>query len=160
MRVRVTRYFEWNSCPVAEELADICFDRVARKIEEGTEIVNLRAYFLTVARLVYWEWLKRPGQATGLDDVHEIPDELPSVDEQKEVRLSCLDECLDELPADSRELILEYYQDDGRAKIERRKKMAAKLGVPLNALRIRAHRIRNILEKCVRKCSESRNETD
>jgi DNA-directed RNA polymerase specialized sigma24 family protein len=161
MRVKLTRYFEWNSCSAPEHEVDTCVDRVARRIEEGTEIVNLRAYFFTVAHLVFLESLKRRGLAgPALDDIPEVADDPPTLDEQKEGRLSCLDECLDQLPTANRELILEYYEHDGREKIERRKKMAAERGIPLNALRIRAHRIRNGLEKCVRKCLGSRNETD
>ncbi len=58
------------------------------------------------------------------------------------------------LPAENRELIIEYYQEEKRAKIDRRKNLAERLGVPLNALRIRAHRIRAKLEECVHECVE------
>lgn len=159
MRVKLIRFFEWRSCPLPEDAADTVVDRVARRIEEGQNIVNLNAYFMEVAHFVLLEFLKRYRTVTGLDDLREMPDRPPLVDEQKERRMSCLDECLEKLDRDSRDLILEYYQDDGRAKIERRKRMAAALGIPLNALRIRAHRIRSGLEKCVRNSLKSRNET-
>ena len=58
------------------------------------------------------------------------------------------------LPAENREMIVEYYQEEKRAKIDKRKVLAEQFGVPLNALRIRAHRIRAKLEDCVHECVE------
>jgi len=60
-----------------------------------------------------------------------------------------LRECLRGLPKESRELIIEYYLEEGRAKIEDRKALAEKLGISLNALFSRAKRIRDRLEQCV-----------
>jgi hypothetical protein len=52
----------------------------------------------------------------------------------------------------NREIILSYYQDERRAKIDRRKRLAEQLKISLDALRIRAHRIRKGLEKCIASC--------
>jgi hypothetical protein len=49
-------------------------------------------------------------------------------------------------------LILQYYSDDKREKIDRRLSLARRLSIPLNALRSRAQRIRNRLEECVNGC--------
>ena len=57
------------------------------------------------------------------------------------------------LPAESRTLILEYYQDQRRLKIDRRIRLAAELGLTAQALRSRAQRVRDRLERCVRGCS-------
>ena len=59
------------------------------------------------------------------------------------------------LPPESRELILEYYQEDRRAKIQLRQQLADRLHIPLNALRIRTHRIRMSLEECIKSCLQS-----
>ena len=67
-------------------------------------------------------------------------------------RGECLSRCLQALSEESRALIIEYYDDERGKKIERRRRLAARLGIPLNALRIRAHRIRIGLEACVREC--------
>jgi DNA-directed RNA polymerase specialized sigma24 family protein len=56
------------------------------------------------------------------------------------------------LPVESLQLILQYYSDEKREKINRRLAMAERLGIPLNALRSRAQRIRNRLEECVNGC--------
>jgi len=59
---------------------------------------------------------------------------------------------LDSLPKENRKLIIDYYQEERRVKIELRQELADKLNIPLNALRIRAHRIRVGLEKCITNC--------
>lgn len=153
MRARLVRYFDWRSCISPEDLADETVNRVARRIDEGQNILNLSAYFLTVARLIFMESLRdRDHTLVSLDKIPEISAEQPDADPKKEVRLHCLDECLSKLPVESRTLILNYHYDERRAKIDRRRQLADGLGIPLNALRIRAHRIRAVLEKCVRKC--------
>ncbi|MEN3332706.1 MAG: hypothetical protein V7641_2071 [Blastocatellia bacterium] len=64
-----------------------------------------------------------------------------------ERRLNWLAGCLSQLPAESRALILDYYQGERGERIRHRKQMAERLGIPQNALRIRVHRIRERLEQ-------------
>ena len=138
---------------MSEDLAEETISRVARRIADGENVINLQAYFFSVARLVFMESLReRERTPIPLDEVHELPAEQLCEDEHKENRLRCLDRCLDEISVESRSLILKYYHDERRAKIDHRKQLAELLGIPLNALRIRAHRIRLALEKCVREC--------
>jgi DNA-directed RNA polymerase specialized sigma24 family protein len=59
-----------------------------------------------------------------------------------------------QLSPENRRLVLEYYQNEKRAKIDHRRKLAEQLGIAVNALRIRAHRIRLQLQKCVQACLE------
>lgn len=153
MRVKLRRFFEWHSCLASEELVDETINRVARRIDEGENILNLKGYFSTVGRLVFMESLReRDRTSVGLDTIPEVPAEAPLEDEQKERRLRCLDTCLDRLPIESRTLILKYYVYERRAKIGLRKQLADGLGIPMNALRIRAYRLRIGLERCVRDC--------
>jgi DNA-directed RNA polymerase specialized sigma24 family protein len=153
MRVKLVRYFEWRSCPLSEDLADETINRVARRIDEGENVFNLHGYFSTVARLVFMESLReRERTSVPLDEIPEMPAEQPFEDDQRDARLRCLDHCLNKLPVESQTLILKYHHDEKRAKIDRRRQLAEGLGIPLNALRIRAHRIRTALEKCVRDC--------
>jgi hypothetical protein len=53
----------------------------------------------------------------------------------------------------SREIIARYYVGKARVKIEHRRVMAEELGITMNALSIRACRIRDKLEACVRGCA-------
>jgi DNA-directed RNA polymerase specialized sigma24 family protein len=65
------------------------------------------------------------------------------------LRLESLDRCLQKLKPEQRDLIGEYYRDTGREKIERRRDLANRLGITMNALGIRAYRIRDALMECV-----------
>ena len=71
-------------------------------------------------------------------------------------RLECLEHCLRLLPEDQRLLIQEYYQETGRAGIERRRKLAEQLGVSMGSLGVRAHRIRRSLEACIVHCADEK----
>jgi DNA-directed RNA polymerase specialized sigma24 family protein len=97
---------------------------------------------------------RKPKPTVAWDDIPEIDRQQVEIEPESEIALDCLDRCLEGLTVDSRQLIVDYYQEERRAKIELRQQLAEKLGIPLNALRIRAHRIRATLEKCVTKCVE------
>ncbi len=71
---------------------------------------------------------------------------------EEDEKQDCFELCLKELPVESLQLIMQYYSDEKRQKINRRLEMAERLGIPLNALRSRAQRIRNRLEECVNGC--------
>ena len=155
VRLKLVKYFEWRRATSPDTEADETINRVARRIEEGAEVHNLNAYFYGVARLVFAESLKareREQEALGQTTAAtvELPPALDDSDEAE--RRACFDRCLQELHEENRALIIEYYQDDKSRKIERRKRLAARLDITLNALSIRAHRIRAGLEACVRKC--------
>ena len=59
IRFKLIKYFEWQRCVAAEELADETIDRVARKIAEGQQMENLRGFFYGVARLVLKEFQRK-----------------------------------------------------------------------------------------------------
>src|SRR2546423_614650 len=75
---------------------------------------------------------------------------------EKELRHKCLDQCIGKLDPASRDVITKYYIGKERAKIENRRSLAESLGISVNALSIRACRIRDKLEKCVRECINHR----
>ncbi len=73
-------------------------------------------------------------------------------EEDVEKRLAFLERCLSRLPLPDRELIVAYYQGRRREKIGNRKALADRLGIPMNALWIRSHRLRLKLESCIDEC--------
>jgi DNA-directed RNA polymerase specialized sigma24 family protein len=156
--LKLTRFFEWNHCGDPEARAEETLDRVARKIDEGTNIFNLNGYINEVARMILRECWRVQGRFPSADEdlAASVPapePEDPDLDDNKSPRrLLCLDICLDELPPQSRNLIEDYYREDKRAKIELRRELARKLGIGLNALRIRVHRILKGLEECMSGC--------
>ncbi len=152
IRRNLIRFFEWRGCPFPEDHADETVNRVARKISEGEEIRNPSGYFIGVARFLVLEILKaRAKESHALGELASAS--VESVDTSaSEARIECLRQCLQKLPSDNRELILHYYQGDKGEKIENRKKLTARLGVPVNTLRMRALRLREQLQQCVQRC--------
>lgn len=147
IRLRLIKIFTCRGRADAEELADETINRVTLKVSGLAKdyVGNPAPYFYGVAHKVYLEALrKRPPVPP------PPPVEPRSAESEREYE--CLEECMERLPAESREMILEYYREDKRAKIDHRKQMALRLGIAQNALRIRAHRIRAGLERCVHGC--------
>ena len=149
VRLRLIKIFARRGCYEAEDLADETINRVAGKIEQLTLEYdgNPVLYFYGVARFVYHEWLR---------SLNKKPPPAPietNVDDEAEYE--CLDQCLNRLPEENRRLVICYYQENKHAKIENRKQLAQELGIALNALRIRAHRIRLMLQSCIVGCVES-----
>lgn len=154
LRRTLMRFFEWRGAPFPEDHTDESFNRVARKLDEGVEIKNFGGYCYEVARLVYLESLKgHESRRTPLEEI-KLESVTPDTDEvaDKEQRLSCLDDCLEALPKESHELITEYYCDEKRGRIDRRKALADRLGLRRDALANRAQRVRDKLEQCVTRC--------
>ena len=154
-RVKIIRFFEWHSVGPADELTDETFNRVARRIDEGQKIDNLLGYFHGVARIILKEALKKP-QPDSLDGELESQQIVAPPERDPDPREECYYDCLEQLSKERHGLIVEYYQQELREKINRRQRLADRLGIPLNALRIRAHRIRMTLESCITKCLETK----
>jgi DNA-directed RNA polymerase specialized sigma24 family protein len=73
-------------------------------------------------------------------------------DETTQQRIVSLRECLSSLAEKDRKLITVYYENEGGAsKILKRKQLARSLDLELNALRIRACRLRERLEQCMKR---------
>jgi DNA-directed RNA polymerase specialized sigma24 family protein len=158
MRQRLVLYFDRKDCPCPDDLADETLNRVARRLEEEGTITGAHParYCYIVAKFVLLEHRRSPHyRQMSLDTRHEPGDpafnDQPAAEDSAK-RHQCLDVCLEKLNAEDRDLILEYYRGEQRAKIDRRRRLAARLGVTANALSIRACRIRNRLEECVREC--------
>jgi DNA-directed RNA polymerase specialized sigma24 family protein len=161
VRRRLRAYFDRKHCVCSDELVDETLNRVARKLEEKGAITEVSAlhYCYIVAKFVFLEDMRRakPVQTDATELLSSRSKSFrhtdaweTEADELSEKMLSCLEKCLSELAADDRELILEYYRGERRAKIERRSELAARLGLSINAVSIRACRIRNKLEACVK----------
>ena len=155
LREALVKFLDWRGALFPEELVDETFNRVTKKLEEGETIHDLPAYCHGVARLVFLQSLEHPAnKRVELEALSMI-----AIQEQHvtDVRRECLNNCLRKLPAENRELIIEYYRKEGRQKNDHRVAMAERLGIPMNALRSRAQRIRDKLERCVRRRLKDHN---
>ena len=154
VRRKLVRFFEWRKVESADEYADETLNRVARRLEEGEAIENLNSYLYGVARMVHMEALRRQ-ELVPIDEAPQTLRQKAPEPAESEPRVLCFDHCLDSLAPESRRLIVDYYQEERRAKIELRQELADSLQIPLNALRIRAHRIRVRLEQCIAQCMKA-----
>jgi DNA-directed RNA polymerase specialized sigma24 family protein len=152
IRTNLTRFFEWRGCSFPEDHADETFNRIAKKIDEGEQILNPAGYAMGVARLLLLEILKsRQREQSALNEIGTAS-EVGVAAGDGDDRLECLQNCLETLSPDNRELILQYYQGEKSEKIRNRKKLLDRLGIPVNTLRMRALRLRERLQGCVEQC--------
>lgn len=145
-RRALIKYFESRGCHTPEDYADRTIDRVARRVDEGLALSmeEPARYFYGVARHVLQEYYRRQSGSwsRALYVAHDA--------ETLQRRFDAMGRCLDDLPADSRELLIEYCSAPKREKEQVRRALAERLGVSINTLRLRVHRLREQLVRCVR----------
>ena len=154
LRYDLAKIFTWNRCPDPEGLTDVVFDRVGKKVRQLRQTYegDPRLYFYGVARNLIKENTKNLKALVSLDGI-DLPDSSGSGDElESEAVENCLQECLQKLDSEKRELILNYYAKDKQAKIDQRTEMARKLGTSVETLRVRVYRLRVMLEECIERC--------
>ena|SRR5258708_29347922 len=158
IRLRLIKLFSFRGCPEAEELSDETINRVAAKVSEISKSYHgdPARYFYAVAQKVHLEYLRKSAQMRISSDSETRNDSLMVALEDIEPVSQCLSRCLEQLPADNRDLVLRYYLRETQSTLDHRKKLATELGIAVNALRIRAHRIRLALRQCIDKCLEER----
>ncbi len=157
VRNKLVRFFEVRGVSFPEDYADKTIDRVAQRLDD--EQIKLASdpasYVFGVARLTlreYWATVQKPLSPLQNADSPSESSEREFERKATELKLECLERCIEKLPERSRELIIQYYQEEKQEKIRHRKELAERLGIPLNALRIRTHRIKEKLEDCVSSC--------
>lgn len=155
IRKRLIKIFVCRGSHIPEELADNTINRVARKLPEirSGYVGDPACYFSGVASNIFRESLRK-----GKFPVIEPPRPAPP-DEETEKDYVLLETCMEKLSGFDRDLVVAYYQQDKHEKIDNRKKMAERLGMNMNALRIRACRIRAALQECVEQCRSSQKST-
>jgi len=159
VRRRLLKLFAWRNCAPPEMFARRTIDRVARRITEGNDrhVAEPFQYFYGVAMNV----LKEGGSSSSSTiEPTTPPADSPDSQAPREVdpavaaaarqRLTCIESCLGELLPKHRALLLDYHRSatDG----ERCDELAEMQGIPLNALRLRVHRLRASVERSVTRC--------
>lgn len=154
LRRVLVKFFDWRGAWPPEECADVTLDRLARRLEQDTEVLDIRQYAQGIARLVLLERQRQPHIAS-IDEHPDLIDRPAAAPAGTDPRHDCLERCLAELPAEARGQILDYYQGERQAKIANRRRLAGTLGLTDNALRSRMLRVRDRLEGCIRGCESS-----
>lgn len=153
IRRRIETFFAARRFQHAEDLTDIVFERVLQRVEDWAAQPDRKPiiFFFGVAKKVVLEQNNHPEQV-------ELPLNLKAqIEEDKETLAVCLEKCLARLSVEKRAMVLAYYEDERRARIDHRRELAKKYGMSENALRLQVFRVRNELEIWLRKCMEQEN---
>ena len=159
IRRSLVKVFAWRKCSDAEGMADCVINRVAYKVRElrGSYEGDPVKYFHGVAKNMLKEYQKGVDLEVSLS-TFQLADNRASVRGVMDVERAdaCLKLCLEQLGAKQRQEIITYYGHEKSEKIRRRRELAERLGINQNALRVRMYRLRAVLEKCMKRCMESR----
>ncbi len=149
VQLRLTRIFNAHGCGDPEKLADETFDRILSKIDWLNEnyVGNPMHYLCAVARNIIKEDYRERTAARTLPQPEPI-----SSDAESDRRYDCLDQCMAELSQYARQLLLAYYDKQGKEKIVNRKKLADEQGITLRALRLRVFHLRAQVKTCMEIC--------
>lgn len=151
IRARLIKIFSSRGCAEPELLTDETINCVAKRVEEISKTYegDPALYFYGVANKIHMEQLRKQ------KPIERLP-AVPDLDDYEE-EYNCLEGCIGHLPARSRDLVLQYYEHEQQDKIMQHQRLAERLGIGLNALRIRAHRARLVLRKCIINCLEKKS---
>ena len=149
IRRKLIAFLDLRGAGHPEVAADETLDRVARKLEAGERIENLRGYVFGVARRVLLEGERRERRDRVGRETWALLRSEPGPDAETERRLACLEGCLKALSPKNRALIEAYH---GRTSRVDRVTLGRELDLSDAALRTRAHRIRNELAACLARC--------
>jgi DNA-directed RNA polymerase specialized sigma24 family protein len=151
LRRALVSFFTWRGAATPDECADETLDRLGRRLEEGTVVDDVPRFARGIARLVLLEhWRRLEAQSVSFDDI--AASALVAPEPSDDTLSACLERCLKELPAATRDLLLQYYAAEGRDRVQSRKRITRALAISESALRNRAQRARDALERCMLQC--------
>jgi DNA-directed RNA polymerase specialized sigma24 family protein len=149
LRARLIDLARWRGARVPQDIADEALERAAKRLE-GAEIPVLTAFLAGVVRNVVREDTRGAARHVALDGTHVV---VPAHAEHDPEADRCVARCLDEQPAEQRELLLRYLgRERGQRMIDQRAALAGELGLTGGALRMKVYRVRLAVELCVRAC--------
>ena len=146
LRRKLVDIFRWRGLAAPNDLADEALDRAVRHVAAGEPIRSVASYVAGIANRLALEAARRQERVVRFDE-KEIQ-RPATVEDPLAERLESLERCLERMPSHTRQLVLRYYAV-GTGRIADRKRLADDLGIGLNALRIRVHRLRLTLEACM-----------
>lgn len=154
--MKIAHMLKWRGCPEshADELADRTLDRVATKLAAGEQVENVYAFSAAVARFIWLEHTRKDKTDAVGDDLPEVAVEPVIELDDPDARMRCLRRCVaTKFNDEDRQLVVNYYDTDADEKAKTaRRRLAESFGLTLNALKVRACRLRVRLEACINDC--------
>ena len=154
LRRALTKFFDWRGASHPDDDADETLARLAAKLDEGVDVLDVGGFAHGIARMILKEGARAAAREVPLDT--QVLAAAPVASSAEDEALARhLQQCLETLASTDRELVVAYYDGDrGAAKIERRRRLAHEHALSSNALRIRVQRLRDRLEECIRSRTE------
>lgn len=138
LRSRLVRFLSWKGSAAPEDAAQEALVRGFRRILEGAEVtaVDPRSYFIGIAKNVLREeWRSRKDESLEWEEWENIPSADRTI-ESINAQLT-LERCLRCL-SEPEQTLYSRYHDGGRRD---REDLARELGITLDNLRVKVHRI-------------------
>jgi hypothetical protein len=118
LRLRITKYFEFNPCGFADECADVVLERLAKRAVEVGDVRDISKFALGTGRVYYLEVRRKQARMKkAMEDLLRQWD-LSDNGCPVEIRHDCLQRCLAEVR--DGDVILRYFQAAHGAKGELR----------------------------------------
>jgi RNA polymerase sigma factor (sigma-70 family) len=161
LRKSLVRYFESRDCRDADMLADETLFRVASKAHtfDPTRHTRPSSFVFGFASKILLEYSRDPNKLRITYDrwvQSNLSEPVEDVDSEEEAAgMECLRKCLGEMAVEDRELMIAYYGKEKQEKIASRKILAERLGIKMETLHMRVHRLRGSLKKCMKRCQKS-----
>jgi DNA-directed RNA polymerase specialized sigma24 family protein len=154
IRQSLIKILTWRGCSDAEDLADEAVNRVMLKIDDlaASYQGDPALYFYGVAKKLLMEHQRRQRLRAPMPEISVNEAYLKEQLIKAELLYDCLSQCIGALKPGEDELVLAYYAGDRQMKIDNRRMLALQGDVAANTLRVRVHRIRATLEKCLNRC--------
>jgi len=143
-------FFAARRCLHSDELADRTIDRCIQKLREDETLAGKNAVWYAKSVAIFIE--KEYWAAPRFQPLDFEPVCAASEGEKQGVLGECLQQCLNRLPPEERNLILDYYEHEKSDKIQDRRGAANLLDKSPGALRIKMFRIRRKLAAWVEGC--------
>ena len=146
LRLKVTKYFEFNRCEFADECADVVLERVAKRAVEVGDVRNITDFALGTCRIYKLEILKKRARVQKAMEELWREWDLVTDGSQVEVRYECLQRCLAKIQDGT--VVLRYFQTARGAKGV----LAAELTMSENALAQLVFKTKPKLRACIEDC--------
>lgn len=159
IRGGLTRFFRLKGCQDPESLADESMNRVIDRFDKLDQKISSSptTIFWAFANNVYLEYVRSQKKLTSSSNgtfprislgIEELS-ENPSID--------CLRDCMNTLKKSDRSLIIEYYSEDNKEKMEFRRQIATQNMMEMGALHTKIYRIKLSLRPCLERCLGKKN---
>jgi DNA-directed RNA polymerase specialized sigma24 family protein len=153
-RTRLIEFFVTKGARDAEDLTDLTFERLARKLNDEHLVIIEKplGYVLRFGRFIYLESINTDSYRRRCLQMllGEPEEEQPELDDDDDQQLAALRCCLADLEPGDRALLVAYYEHGGRDRIQSRSQMCRALGLTPGLLRTRVARLRARLEQRLR----------